>query len=356
MAAACKVRIQQTKSGQVRRPFLVCRDCDIVIAGKMKKIALSIVILSLVLGFSFGKQISTFVLDKLPGKNFLEEKISEFYDQKIRKPALDVINKKIDSLIGEAAQNLATEAKSVAEKIIAPPPLIKNQESKNSSVLTKSGVFTWTNVERIRVAELPTLKPNYLLDQVAEARLNDMFKNQYFEHNSPAGESASTEAKRVNYEYVLIGENIALGNFEGDKKLVEAWMMSPGHRANILNLKYTELGVAVGQDIFAGRKQWIGVQIFSKPKSDCAAIDGNLESAINMNRSKIEALEAQAEAIKTELESSHPKTREEVSLYNEKVSSYNSLVAQINPLIEETKTMIKNYNSQVSKFNLCVES
>ncbi len=322
----------------------------------MKKIALFVLVLILVFGFFFGKQISGFITEKLPVESFLKGKLSEFYDQKIRKPALDVINSKIDSIVGKAAENLATEAKSAVGKIITPPPLIKNAERESASVLTNSGVFTWTNVDRIKAAELPSLKPNYQLDQVAKARLDDMFKNQYFEHNSPTGESASAEALKVKYGYVLIGENIALGNFESDQKLVEAWMLSPGHRANILNSKYSELGVAVGRGLFDGRNQWIGVQIFAKPKSDCPPINESLKTSIEMNRNDISSLELRAEEIKKELEASDPKTREEVAAYNAKVSEYNSLADQINKLIEETKSLINEHNAQVGQFNLCAQS
>ncbi|TSC82596.1 MAG: SCP-like extracellular [Parcubacteria group bacterium Gr01-1014_20] len=321
----------------------------------MKKITLLAIALILIFGFFFGEQILKFVAEKLPSESFIKSKISELYDQKIRKPALNAINSKIDSIVEKTAESLATEAKSVVGKIIAPPPLRRDTE-ENSSVLTKSGVFTWTNVERIQVSQLPVLKPSYLLDKVAEARLNDMFKNQYFEHNSPTGESASTEAKKISYEYVLIGENIALGNFEGDQKLVEAWMNSPGHRANILNSKYTELGVAVGRGLFDERNQWIGVQIFAKPKSDCPVINESLKISIETNRIAISSLELKAEEIKKELEGSDPKTKEEVAVYNAKVSEYNSLADQINKLIQETKALISEHNSQASQFNLCAQS
>jgi uncharacterized protein YkwD len=51
-------------------------------------------------------------------------------------------------------------------------------------------------------------------------------------------------AKKVNYEYVVVGENLAEGDFTSDADLVKGWMDSPGHRANILNTKYEEIGIA----------------------------------------------------------------------------------------------------------------
>ena len=67
---------------------------------------------------------------------------------------------------------------------------------------------------------------------------------------------------RSNYPYLAAGENLALGDFKNANELVAAWMASPGHRANILNGVYRDIGVATGFDAFEGRKTIIVVQIF----------------------------------------------------------------------------------------------
>jgi uncharacterized protein YkwD len=92
-----------------------------------------------------------------------------------------------------------------------------------------------------------------------------MFENQYFAHESPTGEKVSDLAKKFGYDFLLIGENLAMGNFSSDEDLVLAWMESPGHRENILNEKYQEIGVAVKKGIFEGKEVWIAVQHFGLP-------------------------------------------------------------------------------------------
>ena len=96
-----------------------------------------------------------------------------------------------------------------------------------------------------------------------------MFEKEYFEHKSPSGIGASDIAHDVGYEFILVGENIALGNFDGDEALVQAWMDSPGHRANILNKRYTEIGIAAEKGLYQGKMMWLAVQIFARPMSLC---------------------------------------------------------------------------------------
>jgi len=107
--------------------------------------------------------------------------------------------------------------------------------------LTVKGVIDNTNKQRALNGDLPVLKENFKLNFSAEKKLQDMFVKQYFEHNSPEGIGVGDLGLQAGYEYIIIGENLALGNFKDDASLVDAWMASPGHRANILNKKYTEI-------------------------------------------------------------------------------------------------------------------
>lgn len=111
---------------------------------------------------------------------------------------------------------------------------------------------------------LDKLKENPLLNAIAEERARDMFEKQYFAHDSPTGEGDADVAQRVGYRYKKIGENIAKGWYLNDKKLVDGWMQSPGHRKNILYSEYDEIGVAVVKGRFEGDEVIIGVQIFGR--------------------------------------------------------------------------------------------
>lgn len=234
-------------------------------------------------------------------------------------------------------------------KIVSPPPL-RSEIDAPSSFLTANGVVKYTNIQRVSQG-LVTLQTNELLSVAAAAKVQDMFQQQYFAHVSPIGQSAGDLATLAGYEYITIGENLALGNFEDDEKLVEAWMNSPGHRANILNTKYQEIGVAVGKGEFEGSSRWLAVQIFGKPLASCPHPSVALKTQVENFELNLNLLEQNILILREEIDAIKPKRGEE---YNQKVDAYNSLVEQYNNLIEETKKLVSQYNQQVQAFNACV--
>ncbi|MDO8495931.1 MAG: CAP domain-containing protein [bacterium] len=119
-----------------------------------------------------------------------------------------------------------------------------------------------TNNQR-RANGLSSLIENSKLNTAADFKMRDMFTRQYFDHYAPDGTSGIPELLiRFDYGYMAAGENLALGNFKSASELVALWMASPGHRANILNGVYRDIGVATGYDMFEGRQTIIAVQIF----------------------------------------------------------------------------------------------
>ena len=126
----------------------------------------------------------------------------------------------------------------LAREVSTPSPLrIFQPSSIPAASLSAEGILQWTNVHR-QQAGLQILSPNALLDEIAQAKVEDMFVRQYFEHVSPSGESISHLAEEFGYEFLAIGENLALGNYESDQALVQAWMDRPGERANNLKTSY----------------------------------------------------------------------------------------------------------------------
>lgn len=241
---------------------------------------------------------------------------------------------------------------NTGSQVIAPPPLKVTQEVPNA-FLTLKGTITETNNQRIENGLAP-LKENAKLDEAAKAKAQDMFDKQYFEHVSPSGKGPADLAKTAGYDYLIIGENLALGNFENDKKLVEAWMASPGHRANILNNKYTEIGVAVEKGTYEGHTVWMAVQEFGRPASACPKVDAALKAKIDSYTIQIEEMSKIIEAKKSELESIRV-NRENIDEYNAKVNEYNDLIRQYNILIAEAKTAVSVYNNQVNIYNACLK-
>ncbi len=239
---------------------------------------------------------------------------------------------------------------TLKKKVIATTPL-RAGSALTGATLSIGGVISETNRNRA-IAEAAALKENAALDILAKGKVEDMFRRQYFEHVAPTGESIGDRAEGV-YAYIVIGENLALGNFKDDKDLVDAWMNSPGHRANILNTRFSEIGVAVGSGVFDGRATWLAVQEFGLPASACPAPDADLKSSISAYENTIKTLNASAASLRQELDAMHPQTTEAHAAYNRKVDEYNALAEEANALIEKVKGLAADFNSQVKAYNAC---
>jgi len=237
----------------------------------------------------------------------------------------------------------------VRKQILAPTPL--NIGGKASDiVLLKSKIIIETNLQRQGNGNLPALKENTILDQAAAAKANDMFLNQYFEHVSPSGVGPGDLAQKYGYDYIVEGENLILGNFSSEADLVQNWMDSPGHRANILNNRYTEIGVAVIKGTYKGETVWIGVQEFGLPLSACTQPNANLKKQIDTVSPQLDYLSSQISQKKSEIDNTNPRS----APYKQMVDDYNQLVAQYNILADQLKGIITTYNNQVNIFNQCV--
>ena len=223
----------------------------------------------------------------------------------------------------------------------------KNGDTK----LSKENIIELTNQSRNDNGGLQALKENSKLDFSAEKKLQDMFTKQYFEHESPSGVGVGDLGKEVSYEYITIGENLAMGNFKDDKSLVDAWMASAGHRANILNKKYLEIGVAVGKGVFEGKEVWMSVQHFGLPKSVCPKIDEVLHDIIDLNQDEINKTGNRLSVLKTNIEKG---SLFEGKTISEQIDSYNFSIINYNNLISDIKQKIIEYNDQVNAFNSCI--
>jgi hypothetical protein len=180
-----------------------------------------------------------------------------------------------------------------------------------------------------------------------------MFAKQYFEHNSPDGKTPADVVRGADYDYIVVGENLALGNFRNDLLLVEAWMNSPGHRANILHDKFQEIGVAAGKGMFEGREVWLAVQEFGTPLSQCPGPSAGLQDQIKANRAQIDSWQADLAEMKQRLESARNKNRD---AYDAAVEEYNALAKKTNMLADSTRVLVQEYNAMVINFNKCLDA
>jgi Cysteine-rich secretory protein family len=129
-------------------------------------------------------------------------------------------------------------------------------------------VVDLTNIERENVAAAP-LHRNTFLDEAARLKAEDMLKNQYFAHTSPTGVTPWFWLEQVSYTFAHAGENLAI-HFSDSDAVVAAWMNSPTHRVNIVNNKYTEIGVGTAKGKFDGRDTVFVVQLFGTPAESLA--------------------------------------------------------------------------------------
>lgn len=121
-------------------------------------------------------------------------------------------------------------------------------------------VFRLVNAERVKNG-LQTLKYNWQAARTARIKSQDMITNKYFNHTSPIYGSPFKMLESYGLKFSAAAENIAKGQRTA-QEVMNSWMNSPGHRANILGKSFTELGVGAAKDA-GGTLTW--TQLFLKP-------------------------------------------------------------------------------------------
>jgi len=154
---------------------------------------------------------------------------------------------------GDTMWKLAVKYQIGTREIIAANPQISNPNLiYPGQVLTipqlDSTVSAFENEVIRLVNEIRTergLKPltaNWELSRVARYKSQDMVDNRYFSHTSPTYGTPFQMIRAFGLSFRTAGENIAYGQ-RTPQAVVNAWMNSSGHRANILNASYTQIGV-----------------------------------------------------------------------------------------------------------------
>jgi len=230
-----------------------------------------------------------------------------------------------------------------------PGALVVNSASiKNNTKgeLTPLSIIESTNNARIENGLSPLIE-NTSLDSSALTKANDMISKQYFEHESPNGRGVSDLVSDVHYEYILVGENLAMGPFTTGQDIVDAWMKSPGHRANILQNNYKEIGVGLVKGKYEGKDVWMAVQHFGNPRSSCPPVDEKLKNQIDVFKKDIANLDSNLKLLQSSINnSSGTSVASLITTYNQKAAEYNALSKTI-------KQSVDTYNKQIKLFNNC---
>ncbi|MDH5533216.1 MAG: CAP domain-containing protein [Candidatus Pacebacteria bacterium] len=139
-----------------------------------------------------------------------------------------------------------------------------------ASSITPSQVVALTNAERAR-AGLAPLTVNSKLTSAALSKGQDMFNDQYWAHIAPDGKEPWSFIGESGYTYRVAGENLAR-DFSNSTDMMGAWMRSPTHKANIVNTRYQEIGIAVIDGVLGGHETTLVVQMFGTPQQVAAVV------------------------------------------------------------------------------------
>lgn len=136
------------------------------------------------------------------------------------------------------------------------PPVDEGDNENIDNLSFEEQVAVLVNEQRAANGLAP-LTLNASLSNAARAKSQDMHDNNYFSHTSPTYGSPFDMLKAFGISYRSAGENIAMG-YSTPQAVMSAWMNSPGHRANILNASYTQIGVGYVADGNYWTQEFIG--------------------------------------------------------------------------------------------------
>lgn len=159
-------------------------------------------------------------------------------DLEIEDPEVEVPNAEEFNAPEEPEQEQADQS---AEQPDESQEKEKSPDKEDTASGVEQQVIELTNQEREKNG-LSALKADSEVAEVAQAKSEDMAKNNYFAHNSPTYGSPFNMLNDFGVDYTAAAENIAAGQGSAEE-VVQAWMNSEGHRKNILNKEVTHIGV-----------------------------------------------------------------------------------------------------------------
>lgn len=151
----------------------------------------------------------------------------------------------------------------ITVKVVTVSLVLNIPDSAFSSAITAENIYQLTNQSRAGF-NLASLRYNNSLAQAAEAKAQALLACSCFQHTLPDGTTPWDFIKRAGYSYMSAGENLAV-DFTEAENVEDAWMNSPGHKANILNKNFEEIGIGVSQGTFEGHTAIFVVQEFGTP-------------------------------------------------------------------------------------------
>ncbi|MFB7596366.1 CAP domain-containing protein [Streptomyces sp. NPDC056160] len=138
-----------------------------------------------------------------------------------------------------------TTPAATASTTPAPAASSSPQTGATASTAVVARVLELVNAQRAQ-AGCSALTANPTLAEAAQAHSEDMAAHQNMSHTGSDGSAPGDRITRAGYVWSTYGENVAYG-YSTPEKVMAAWMASPGHKANILNCSFKEIGVGLAQ-------------------------------------------------------------------------------------------------------------
>lgn len=267
-------------------------------------------------------------------------------------PLPDAWTSYVDSLKNGSSDQTQIPVGSIEGEGEHIPEYAPSLGNKEVSEYTDLDVLNVINEERAKF-ELPPLVFSVDLERSSRQKVEDMVANNYFAHERD-GKVFEDFIKAENYDYVIIGENLARGEFKSAQRLVRAWLGSPNHRKNILNVRYQETGIAILPGTHDGQPVYYIAEHFGTPRSVClnvTSVNANKDFSILQQVLRERGDEvASLKHTLSELTETGFERNKLLKLYQTKMNDLKSIEKTLQQKIEGEESLIQAYNSCIQKY------
>jgi uncharacterized protein YkwD len=174
------------------------------------------------------------------------------------------------SRVTAPAEAAASEAAAIAKVLATPCQNTQLMPEPGNLALVRAAVLCLVNTERAQNGKEP-LSPNSRLERAAESHGKEMLSLDYFDHVSPTGLTPVERIRTTGYipsseDGYVIGENLAWGTLTlaTPQAIVNAWIASPEHLANILEGKYRDTGIDVEPEVPAALSEGVAGALYTQ--------------------------------------------------------------------------------------------
>jgi hypothetical protein len=171
---------------------------------------------------------------------------------------------------------------------------ISSQFKDNLAAILPSVLVLATNEARVE-RNMGSLHTNPQLERAAQLKANDMAEREFFAHVNPDGQQPWYYLGLAGYRYDAAGENLAVDFIDSDD-VHRAWMKSPTHMANIVQSKFTEIGIATSRGRYEGKDVVFVVQFFGTPSVATPVVPQFTQTPQEVSVSDQEVVLSQTEA------------------------------------------------------------